>query len=151
MATTSQDKIHLPSYTRNSASPFELLQSGEGIAIAAQPTIQPASFDCFPLYGVFRVSKEDAAFFSGNCFNAVVVLIRTPFPFTRSVGEDELLFEDDLIDEGATLLGYFNLDLFEFFSLPKEPATFLINASIFHHLSNIVSVTVTNQKTLHDK
>ena len=64
-------------------------------------------------------------------------------PETRNVGFRQLLFDEDLVDAGESVSGYFNLDLFELFDLSKEPNRYWVNASIFQYVSNTVTVEVT--------
>ena len=131
-----------PSFTRHSRTPPLAPGPEGGVAIASAPFVYLASAGAFPLHGVFLVPKKDAAQFAGHLQDAVVVLLRAPCPQTRGVGEGLLLFDDDLIDEGDWVRGYFNLDLFAHFGLEKEPGRYWISASILGRVSPVVTVEV---------
>jgi len=131
-----------PIFTRHPDSPPLAPAREGGVAIASAPVLYLGSSTAFPLHGVFRVPKEDAGQFAGHLQDAVVVLLRGACRQTRSVGKGLLLFEDDLIDEGDWVRGYFNLDLFAHFGLEREPGRFWITASILGRVSPVVTVDV---------
>jgi hypothetical protein len=127
----------LPSYRACPQSP-ELPPHSAGIAIAAPARVSRA----FPLYGAFAVPLESAAGFAGHLLNAAVVLIRGPYPAVWNVGAGELLFEDDLVEEGGLVFGYFNVDLLRVFNLVGDPNVYRLTASIFEYVSEVVTVEV---------
>jgi len=133
----------LPSFSRHPDTPS--LPGGQeyGAAIHCPPVISLAIREPFVLHGTFTVPKDDALSFQEHTLQAAVVLLRGPMPETRNVGFRQLLFDEDLVDAGESVSGYFNLDLFELFDLSKEPNRYWVNASIFQYVSNTVTVEVT--------
>jgi hypothetical protein len=130
-----------PDFAPRAGSPDRALGSAVGIAIALPEHHRPGSGP-LPVQGVFRLSKEEAAGVEGSCLNAVVVLVRQPIAGVCNPGQGALLFEDDLVDEGATVKGYFNLDLADVFDVATQPGTYRVSASILHHVSDIHRVEV---------
>lgn len=77
-----------------------------------------------------------------HILQAVVVLLRGSSLASRQVGEGEVLFPNDVRRDNGLIFGHFNLDLFSHFNLARQPGNYWISASIFGHVSNIVSVEV---------
>lgn len=130
-----------PDFTRQAGSPDRALGDGVGIAIAV-PERHRVGGGPLSVQGVFRIPKEEAEQVQGSCLNAVVVLVRQPIAGVCNPAEGSLLFEDDLVDEGATVRGYFGLDLAGVFDLKGQPGTYRVSASILHHLSDVHTVEV---------
>lgn len=131
-----------PSFRRHARSLDLPAGAPGGIAIACPPRIYTATSSVLPLYGTLRVARAEAEGFCGHLLRAVTVLLRGPFPATVNVGDGQLLFDEDLADEGELKRAYFNLDLFSSFNLLRVPNRYWVSASIFQHVSNIVSVEV---------
>lgn len=130
-----------PSYRMNEKSPV-LDPAMPGIAVSAPPVVEPGRGQAFELHGSFLVAREEVAWFTGNLLQAVVILLRGPQPATLNVGTGELLFPDDLVETGDFIQGFFHLDLFDFFNLVRVPNRYFVSASIFRHLSGVVTVDV---------
>jgi len=132
-----------PSFSRNPNSPA--LPQGEdwGAAIYCPPIISLDQGEPFALHGALSVPKSEAVQFPGHLLQAAVVLLRGPMPATRSVGFRQLLFDEDLDDQGDLVRGWFNLDLFGLFDLIPAPNRYWVNVSIFQYVSNTVPVEVT--------
>jgi hypothetical protein len=128
----------LPSYSPHPNTPIIEVGPTGGIAIAS-PEV---ATDVFAVHGAFAVPAERAGSFHGHLLRAAVLLLRGPYPATWSVGTGELLFSDDLVEDGSLVRGYFNLDLFEIFNLMTEPNMYRLSVSIFENVSNIVTVEV---------
>lgn len=132
--------LSFPSYHRHDLSPSLPAEAGAGIAIASSPTVSGRQGEPFPLFGTFRVPRTETATFQRHLLQAVVVLVRGPLPMTRNVGTNELLFAEDLLEEGDFVRGFFNFDLFHAFNLPRERNRFWVSASILRYVSNVLSV-----------
>lgn len=130
----------LPTYCINENTPAVPAGESGGVAVFCPSPVRLSKGVPFALHGVFAVPKNEALEFPEHLLRAVVVLLRGPSPVTRSVGDGQLLFDDDLIEDGNLVRGYFNLDLFSFFGLAREPGRFWVCASIFRHISNVVTV-----------
>ena len=133
-------EIKFPGYKKNQNSPA--IGYSEGIAISSKPVIEIGNDATFPLYGSFSVSKKAASEFHPHLLRAVVILLRGPNPVTLNIGTGQILFNDDLINEGEYIRGFFNLDLFNFFSLAKVPSRYYVNASIFQYVSDVITINV---------
>lgn len=131
----------LPSFHRRAESPDRALGAGTGIALAAPETVR-AGGGPMPLFGAFRLPKGEAEGVAGGCMNGVVVLVRQPVAWVGHPAGGALLFGDDLVDEGETVLGYFNVDLARMFGIGGQPGTYRVSAAILHHLSEVVTVEV---------
>jgi len=125
----------------NDKTPPIASESG-GIAIASVPQIVLSQNAVFPLYGSFSLAENDASKFEKHLFQAAVIVIRGPDPAAKNVGEGQLLFENDLRKSNDRISGCFNLDLFEFFNLARVPNRYLVSASIFQHVSEVLTVDV---------
>jgi len=130
-----------PDFAPRAGSPDRALGNAVGIAIALPERHRPGSGP-LPVQGVFRLPKAEAAEVRGSCLNAVVVLVRQPIAGVCNPGQGALLFDDDLVDEGATVKGYFNLDLADVFDVSAQPGSYRVSASILHHLSEVHTVEV---------
>jgi len=130
-----------PDFASRAGSPDRALGQGVGIAIAV-PESHRAGSGPLTLQGVFRIPKDEAAQVRGSCLNAVVVLVRQPVAGVCNPGQGALLFDDDLVDEGATVKGYFNMDLADVFEMDAQPGVYRVSASILHHLSDVLAVEV---------
>ena len=128
----------LPSYRLHNDTPDINVGPTGGIAIAAEPKVS----DVFPIHGAFAVPKARAEDFEGHLLKAVVLLVRGPYPASCNVGAGELLFADDLVEDGDWIRGYFNVDLFKLFNLMTEPNLYRVSASIFENVSEVISVEV---------
>jgi hypothetical protein len=117
-------------------------KSASGIIISSVPTLYLSERKIFPIFGSFSVPQKLAADFQESLFQAVVILLRGPFPATQNLGVSEIFFEEDLLNEGENVIGYFNVDLFKLFNLEKIPNRYYINASIFEFISDIIEVQV---------
>jgi hypothetical protein len=126
----------LPRYRKHEKSPN--VGPAGGIAVYSAPVASGV----FAVHGAFAVPAARAARFPGHILNAAVLLLRGPYPATWSVGSGELLFADDATVDGGLIRGYFNVDLFDVFNLMLEPNLYRVSASIFEHISEIVSVEV---------
>jgi hypothetical protein len=133
--------IKYPSYQKNEFTP-ELDTSASGIVISSVPTLYMSERKIFPLFGSFSIPKKLASDFQESLFQAVVILLRGPFPATQNIGVSEIFFEEDLLYEGENVIGHFNVDLFELFNLEKIPNRYYINASIFEFVSDIIETQV---------
>lgn len=131
--------MNFPSYRRCENSP---VLDHPGIALATPKVVVLGRAAVFPLFGSLVVPKKEALEFKGHLMRAVVVLIRGPYPATLNVGHDDLLFADDLVEEGETIRGFFNLNLFEFFDLIQVPNRYFVSVSLFHYLSDVSIVDV---------
>lgn len=133
--------IDLPRFSRHAESPA--ITSAERPAIVLScPALVHGADGLFPLYGSFAIPKARTAEIDGNILRAVVVVIRGPFPTSRSVGEGHILFKDDVVEEGEWIYGFFNLNLFEEFNLMQDPNLYWVSASILDWVSNIVTTRV---------
>ncbi len=132
--------IKFPYYRRHNYSPqFE----PPGIAISCPAIVTLSKTDnVLPLYGSFAVPAKTASEFSRHLMQAAVILIRGPQPATLNVGREELLFGDDLVEEGEMVRGFFSLDLFDFFNLLQVPNRYHVSASIFQYISSVLTVDV---------
>jgi hypothetical protein len=54
-----------------------------------------------------------------------------------------LVFDDDVEDTGSDYLVFFSFNLFETIPIPKAPFTFIVHASLFHHISNFLFIRFT--------
>lgn len=133
--------VKFPAYQRNENSP-SMNPFSSGIAITSVPVVELGKTPVFPLFGSFIVPKKSASEFHGHLLQAVIILLRGPNPTTRNLGKGELLFEDDLLEEGDGIRGFFNLDLFDFFNLLKTPNRYRVSASIFQYLSDVLTIDV---------
>ena len=113
-----------------------------GISIYTPSVVKIGSPATFPLYGSFSIPAALAAELECHVMQAVVILIRGPYPAIKNVGSGELLFPDDVTRSGETITGFFNLNLFDFFNLMVVPNHYWVSASLFHHQSDIFSVDV---------
>jgi len=125
----------------NDKTPPVASESG-GIAIASVPQIVLSQNAVFPLYGSFVLAEKDAAKFEKHLLQAAVIVIRGPEPAVKNVGEGQLLFESDLRKSNGRISGCFNLDLFEFFNLARVPNRYHVSASIFQHVSEVLTIDV---------
>lgn len=132
----------LPSFGPRPESPDAALGSGPGIAVSVPETFRSGDTGPLPLCGVFRLPKAEAAAVDGNCLKAVVVVVRQPVAAVCNPAEGALLFDDDLVNEGETVRGYFNVDLARIVELRAAPGTYWVSASILHHLSDVHTVEV---------
>lgn len=133
--------IKYPNYRRNESSPG-LSRSGPGIAISCPPVVRLGTDPVFALHGSLEVPKKEAARFRGHLLQAVVILLRGPYPAVLNVGSSDLLFPDDLEEAGENIRGFFSLDLFDFFNLLQVPNSYFVSASIFRYLSDVMAVDV---------
>lgn len=133
---------HFPNYFANADSPVLSADKSIDIAIDAPGKIKLSNETKFPLYGSFVLPEEMLNSFDFHIMQAVVIVIRGPFPASRQVGEDDLFFNDDIKIKEGKVSGYFNLDLFEHFNLIQYPNTYWVSASLFGEVSNVVTVEV---------
>jgi hypothetical protein len=131
-----------PSFVVHANTPEAAFGKEGGIAIACPSPVRLGNRTPFALHGVFVLPGEEARAFSRHLLRGVVVLLRGPMPATRSVGEGQVLFDDDLIEKGGLVRGYFNIDMFTLFELIREPCHYWVSASILGQVSNIVGVEV---------
>jgi hypothetical protein len=131
-----------PTYGRIGGTPRIPPGEDGGIAICCPSPVRLGTGTAFALYGAFAVRGDEAGRFPGHLLQAAVVLLRGPMPVTRRVGEGQLLFEEDVVRDGDLVRGYFNLDLFSFFGLVREPNRYWVNASIFGHVSDVATVEI---------
>lgn len=137
----NEHTIELPSFSRHAGSPAIDTTQGPAIAVRCAASVRGAD-GVLPLYGSFAIPKVSAAAVDGNLLRAVVLVIRGPFPATRSVGAGRMLFKDDVQEAGDWIYGSFNLNLFDEFNLVQEPNTYWINASILDWVSSVVTTRV---------
>lgn len=133
--------VELPGFSRHVQSPAIHTTERPAIALSCPASVRGAD-GRFPLYGSFAIPKACVAEVEGNLLRAVVIVIRGPFPASRSVGEGRILFKDDVAEDGESVYGFFNLNLFEEFNLMADPNLYWVNASILDWVSNVVTTRV---------
>ena len=133
--------MKFPNYIKNENSP-ELNASEPGISIHSMPAVKLGEHSCFPVYGSFNIKKSLLYEFEGHVMEAVVILLRGPYPATKSVGYHQVFFKDDVNLYEDSIYGFFNIDLFSFFNLEEVPNRYFVNASIFNYVSQILTVDV---------
>lgn len=132
----------LPNYRLQKASP--VISSGvtAHIEIACPAVIESGESSLFPLHGSFVVPEIEESKTNVHILQAVVLLIRGNSPASRQVGEGEIFFPNDVRRESGSIFGHFNLDLFSHFKLARQPGKYWVSASLFNHVSNVISVEV---------
>lgn len=131
-----------PNYTKNADSPVLVSDKNIDIVISAPEKIVLSNTSEFPLNGSFVLPEDMLNSFDFHIMQAVIIVVRGPFPASRQVGEDDLFFNDDVTVDDGKVIGYFNLDLFEHFNLIRYPNTYWISASLFGEVSNVITVDV---------
>lgn len=137
----AETRVELPGFSRHSESPAIDTKQRPAIMVSCPEPVSGAD-GVFPLYGSFVIPKVCAAEVDGNILRAVVVVVRGPFPASRSVGEGHFLFKDDFVEDSEWISGFFNLNLFDEFNLETDPNKYWVNASILNWVSNIVTTRV---------
>ena len=132
----------LPNYCIQKASPVINAGVKAQIEIVAPSIVEASGSSVFPLHGSFVIPETDENKTSVHVLQNVVILIRGPHPASRQVGDGELLFPADVRRENGLIYGHFNLNLFEHFNLIREPNKYWISASVFNHVSTVISVEV---------
>lgn len=132
----------LPNYYPQKASPLISAGVKAQIEIVAPPNVEASETSVFPLHGSFVLPESYEKMTSVHILQNVVILIRGPYPASRQVGDGELLFPTDVRRENGLIYGHFNLNLFEHFNLVREPNKYWISASVFDHVSEIISIEV---------
>lgn len=131
-----------PNYRPQAVSP--IISSGvtAQIEIFSPSLVESGGASIFPLHGSFVVPEIEESKTTVHILQAVVVLIRGTYPASRQVGEGELLFPNDVRRENGLIFGHFNIDLFSHFNLLRQPNKYWISASLFNHVSNVITVEV---------
>ena len=128
-----------PTFVQLAQSPDALLLDNEGIVVGVPEPYRRGARSLM-VHGVFRLAKVDAALVDQHCLHGVVIVVRSPVGHIVQPAADALLFDDDLLDEGDTVRGYFNVDLGAGIQRVQSSRIW-VSASILHHVSPVVAVS----------
>lgn len=95
------------------------------------------------VYGCCRIGREGFKADKKSLPCAVFVTAIEAYrqrPATSNLIREQIVFEDDVEEEGNDYVIYFQFDLFKTAGLPAAPFTFIVHASFLNHISNFVVV-----------
>jgi hypothetical protein len=93
------------------------------------------------VYGCCRIGKDhlnvDKQELPAGIFITAIEIFQQR-SVSANVVADYFVFEDDIIEEGGDYVLYFHFNLLESLNIPRAPFTFLLHASFFHYVSNVI-------------
>lgn len=98
------------------------------------------------IYGCCRIGKEDLRVDKKSLPAGVFVSAVEVFgqrPVSANMIREQIVFEDDIEDQGTDYVFYFQFDLVEAVRIPLAPFTFIVHASFFNYVSNLFRIELT--------
>jgi len=124
--------------------PSSVALDGDGLRIAAVPFRRANGITSLRVLGVARIPKVQLGSLPSVLHATSVTVTRAPelMPISVSLGQEAIVFSDDVIDEGSSQRASFSVDVFALARREPIPGRYFVSAFGGVLVSNVVVVEI---------